>query len=260
MALARVRAEAAVTRADLAARIAAEPRMPARASADAARPLPPARRSARRARPLHQAGRPHGTGLRRQQDAPPRIYLRRDPGIRCRHRGRGRLHPVQLVPADHGGGAEARPRRLAGPDPRRQGAGAPGQSAARPPDGRRRERGRYRFHGTDPAAARREGPRPGGGRPAALRDRTLRPRPAGARGARLRRHGAGARRPARRRRHRPRPGLHLRRQQHTGRPRHGPAGARPPGAGDGDQPDPLGGGAGAGNRAHRHRDGAGRST
>ena len=59
-----------------------------------------------------------------------------NPAIGRRHRGRGRLHPVQLVPADHGGGVQTWPRGLAGADSRRQGAPGAGKSAARPPDGR----------------------------------------------------------------------------------------------------------------------------
>ena len=96
----------------------------------------------------------------------------------------------------------------------------------------------------------------GGGRPQAFRDRPLRPGSAGARCARLRRHGDRAGCPVRGGGDRPHPGLHLRRQQHPGRPRHRPARAGPPGARGVDQPDPLGGAPRARHRAGGHGDGA----
>ena len=53
-----------------------------------------------------------------------------------RHRRRRRLHPVELVPADDRGRRQARPRHLAGPAARREGAGAAGQLPALQADGR----------------------------------------------------------------------------------------------------------------------------
>ena len=75
-----------------------------------------------------------------------------------------------------------------------KGAGAPGQSAARPADGRRRHRGRPRQHGAPGAAARGQGRGARARRPQALRGGAVRDRPAGAGRARLRQRRARARR------------------------------------------------------------------
>ena len=100
-----------------------------------------------------------------------------------RYRGRRRLHPVQLVPPDDRGGEEARARGRAGPAARREGAGAAGQPAARPADGRRRHRGRPRQHGAPAAPARGQGRGARARRPQALR-RWRRSRSTGRRSAR----------------------------------------------------------------------------
>ena len=118
---------------------------------------------------LDQARRPHRPRVRRQQDPPARVPVRRRAGAGRRHRGRRRLHPVELVPPDDRGGEQARPRGGARPAARREGAGAAGQPAARPADGRGGHRGRPRQHGAPGAAARGQGRRARARRAQALR-------------------------------------------------------------------------------------------
>ena len=189
----------------------------ARPSADALGPLPAPERGARRPRHLDQARRSHRARVRRQQDPPARVPVRRHPGGGRRYRGRGRLQPVQLVPPDHRRGEEARPRGGAGAAARREGPGAAGQPAARPADGRRRHGGRPRQHGAPDPGARGEGGRARARRAQALPRPAVRPRQAGAGRDRLRQRRARAGRPARGSGHRARFPLPLRRQHDAGR-------------------------------------------
>ena len=86
----------------------------------------------------------------------PGVPVRRHPGAGRRHRGRRRVHPVQLVPPDHRGGAQARAGGGVGAAARRKGPALRGQSAARSADGGRYG-GRSRQHGAAHALARGEG-------------------------------------------------------------------------------------------------------
>ncbi|MBK8908990.1 MAG: pyridoxal-phosphate dependent enzyme [Rhodospirillales bacterium] len=117
---------------------------------------------------MAEAGRPDRPRLRRQQDPPARVRLRRHPGQGCRHGDRQRLHAVELVPADDGGGEKARPRHPSRAAARREGAGVAGQLPALPADGGRDRGGRSDQPRAGPAAARGEGGQAARGRPQAL--------------------------------------------------------------------------------------------